>query len=92
MRSDPSLFNRLAVFTLDDPNASLTFSDRLTRENGRSRAFAIGAIDEYRKFVYLAAISPTPVTASDIDRGGNARCSEGDSGGSGCSGGGCSSS
>ena len=66
MRSDSSLYQRLTEFALDDASASFKFSDRLARENGWSQAFAKGAIDEYKRFVYLAATSPTPVTPSDI--------------------------
>jgi hypothetical protein len=66
MRSDSSLYQRLTAFALDDPSASFKFSNRLARENGWSLAFAKGAIAEYKKFVYLAATSPTPVTPSDI--------------------------
>lgn len=66
MRSEPSLYQRLADFALDDERASFKFSDRLARENGWSLTFAKQAIDEYKKFVYLAATSPTPVTPSDI--------------------------
>lgn len=66
MRSDHSLYQRLAEYEVDDPSASFKFSDRLARENGWSLSFAEGAIAEYKKFVYLAATSPTPVTPSDI--------------------------
>src|SRR6185312_495115 len=66
MRSDRSLYQALGEFALDDESASFKFSNRLARENGWSLAFAKKAIDEYKKFVYLAATSPTPVTPSDI--------------------------
>jgi hypothetical protein len=66
MRSEPSLYQRLNDFALDDESASFKFSDRLAHENGWSLAFAKGAIAEYKKFIYLAATSPTPVTPSDI--------------------------
>jgi len=66
MRSEPSLFQHLNDFALDDPSARFKFSNRLARENGWSLAFANGAIAEYKKFVYLAATSPTPITPSDI--------------------------
>ena len=66
MSSDRSLYQRLNDFALDDESAAYKFSDRLAKENGWTLAFAKGAIAEYKKFVYLAATSPTPVTPSDI--------------------------
>ena len=66
MRSEPSLFQRLNDFALDNESAPFKFSTRLARENGWSLAFAKAAIGEYKKFIYLAAISATPVTPSDI--------------------------
>lgn len=66
MRSEPSLYQRLTEFALDDESAKFKFSDRLAHENGWSLTFAKQAIVEYKKFVYLAATSPTPVTPSDI--------------------------
>ncbi len=66
MISNQALWQRLEAFQLDDPDAPFRFSDRLARENGWSTAFARRAVEEYKKFVYLAAVSRTPVTPSDI--------------------------
>lgn len=66
MRSDRSLYQRLTEFALDDESAGFKFSNRLARENGWSLAFAKRAIEEYKRFVYLAAISKTPITPSDV--------------------------
>jgi hypothetical protein len=66
MLSDRSLYEKLNALALDDESAQFKFSDRLARENGWSQSFAGEAIGEYKKFVYLAATSPTPVTPSDI--------------------------
>lgn len=52
-------------FELDDHAAALTFSDRLARENGWSKAFALRAIEEYKKFMFLIAINEAPLTPSD---------------------------
>jgi hypothetical protein len=52
-------------FELDDPAAALTFSDRLGRENGWSKSFSLRAIEEYKKFMFLVAITDTPLTPSD---------------------------
>ena len=66
MVSNIALWNRIACFTPDDPQADFQFTDRLARENGWSKAFAAGAVDEYKRFVYLAAVSTGQVTPSDI--------------------------
>jgi hypothetical protein len=66
MVTNVALWSRIACFTPDDPQADFQFTDRLARENGWSRAFAAGAIEEYKKFVYLAAVSERHVTPSDI--------------------------
>lgn len=66
MPTNLGLWSRISEFTLDDPQAQFQFTDRLARENGWSRNFARRAVEEYKKFVYLAAISKTPVTPSDI--------------------------
>jgi hypothetical protein len=66
MVTNVALWSRIACFTPDDPQADFQFTDRLARENGWSKAFAAGAIEEYKRFVYLAAISERHVTPSDI--------------------------
>ena len=43
----------------------MPFSARLARENGWPRAFAAKAIEEYRKFCFLAVHADHPVTPSD---------------------------
>jgi hypothetical protein len=66
MPVDLELWNKLNDFQLDDPRAHVRFTDRLAHENGWPKAFARRAVDEYKKFVYLAATSATPVTPSDV--------------------------
>ncbi len=66
MPVDLELWNKLKDFQLDDPRAAFRFTDRLAQENGWSKAHARRAVDEYKKFIYLAATSPTPVTPSDV--------------------------
>ena len=46
-------------------DAALPFSARLARDNGWSRRFAAKAIEEYRKFCFLAVHAGHPVTPSD---------------------------
>jgi hypothetical protein len=62
---EAELWRRLQAFELDAVDAALPFSQRLARENGWSRAFAQRAIDEYRRFVFLAMVAGHPVTPSD---------------------------
>lgn len=59
------LWSRLAAFSLDDPDASLSFSRRLARENGWTHAFAQRVLDEYKRFVLLAMTAGHQVTPSD---------------------------
>lgn len=66
MPVDLELWNKLKDFALDDALAQFNFTGRLAHENGWPKSFAKGAVDEYKKFVYLAATSETPVTPSDI--------------------------
>lgn len=60
-----TLWDRIAAFEPDDPGASLSFSRRLARENGWAEAFALRAVEEYRRFLFLAMASGHPVTPSD---------------------------
>ena len=58
-------WNRLLALDFDAADAELTFSTRLARENDWSRSFAARAIEEYRKFCFLAVHAGHPVTPSD---------------------------
>lgn len=63
--SEKQLWERITAFQIDEENAAFTFSARLARENGWSREYTLKVIDEYKKFIFLCCISPTPVTPSD---------------------------
>jgi hypothetical protein len=58
-------WNRLSNLDFDAADAAFPFSARLARENGWAPAFAAKAIEEYRKFCFLAAHAAHPVTPSD---------------------------
>ena len=58
-------WNRLLALDLDAADAALPFSARLARDNGWPQAFAARAIEEYRKFCFLAVHAGHPVTPSD---------------------------
>ncbi len=58
------LFQKIQDFRLDKEGVSFPFSKRLASENHWSHAFALRVIGEYKKFVFLMMVSPTPVTPS----------------------------
>ncbi|MFT3684541.1 MAG: hypothetical protein QM783_06360 [Phycisphaerales bacterium] len=67
-RAEPSqaeLWRKIKSFELDRAGDSFPFSARLARENGWSRSHALRVVEEYRRFVYLMATSPHPVTPSE---------------------------
>ncbi len=66
---DPALALRLEKFQIDHGNPALSFAARLARENRWPLTFAHRVVSEYFRFIYLAAISPRPVTPSnEIDQ------------------------
>ncbi|VTT97410.1 Uncharacterized protein OS=Pirellula staleyi (strain ATCC 27377 / DSM 6068 / ICPB 4128) GN=Psta_4308 PE=4 SV=1 [Gemmataceae bacterium] len=69
MRSDHSeLLSRIESFDIDGGRVGLPFAARLARENGWSRARADRVVGEYKRFVFLAMTSDTPMCpAEDVD-------------------------
>jgi len=63
--TNPHLWQKISQFTLDIEGDPLPFSARLARENGWSRQEAHGAIEEYKRFIYLICIADTPLTPSE---------------------------
>ncbi len=63
--SDKPLWAAIAAHVFDHEEHELTFSKRLARENAWTPAFALHAIEEYRKFIYLVCVSPKTLTPSD---------------------------
>jgi len=59
------LWLQIKNFELDEPNASLSFSDRLARENGWSIEYSLRAIEEYKRFMMLVCLASHPLTPSD---------------------------
>lgn len=64
---DP-LWNRINTFTIDEPDASLTFSHKLARENSWDRDFAERAVQEYKRFIYLSCALPNGAFPSPVVR------------------------
>lgn len=63
------LWNKIENFSFEDPLSEYGFASRLSFENFWTISYTQHAIDEYRKFMYLAAISDEMVTPStDIDK------------------------
>lgn len=59
------LWNKIRTFELDDPTISLTFTNRLARENGWILEYALRTVDEYKKFMFLLCLADHPLTPSD---------------------------
>jgi hypothetical protein len=62
---DKGLYEKILAFEIDEGPAALSFSKRLSRENGWSIAFAERVVGEYKRFVYLAMVADHAVTPSD---------------------------
>lgn len=64
-----TLWKRIEEFRLDAPGAEFPFSSKLQRETGWDPAFVQLAIQEYKKFTYLACVAGHPVSPSkDVDQ------------------------
>ena len=65
---DP-IWLKIKSLQFDDNDAALTFSQRLARENRWAHWYALEVIEEYKKFLYIMAVSGHPVTPSvEIDQ------------------------
>lgn len=62
---DADLWQRLEAHNIGPPDASLTFTARLARENRWSSEYAARVILEYKRFCYLARTAGHQVTPSD---------------------------
>lgn len=59
------IWEKVNNFEIDDASAAMTFTDRLARDNGWSLVFALRAVEEYKKFIFLNCITTHPLTPSD---------------------------
>jgi uncharacterized protein (TIGR04222 family) len=59
------LWRRIQGFSFDEDAAAYTFAQRLAKENGWSAPFTQRAIEEYRRFAFLAVTAGHPVSPSD---------------------------
>jgi len=62
---EASLWNRICDFTLEDPAASFSFTQRLARDNHWSLPFATRVVEEYKRFMFLAVVCDHVVSPSD---------------------------
>ena len=62
---DELLYEDLMTFPLEQVGGKFSFLHRLCRENAWPLAFGRKAIHEYKRFLYLASVSPVPVTPSE---------------------------
>ncbi|VAW56044.1 hypothetical protein MNBD_GAMMA07-948 [hydrothermal vent metagenome] len=59
------LKHKLSIFEIGSADDDFSFTQRLARENGWSIDFANQVVIEYKRFIYLVAISKHEVTPSD---------------------------
>jgi hypothetical protein len=59
------LWTKIKTFELDESEISLSFTDRLARENGWTIEYSVRTILEYKKFIFLLIITNHPLTPSD---------------------------
>lgn len=65
----PDLYEQLMSFQVSDADDELTFEQRLADENDWSEDFANDVVNEYKRFLFLAATSTHPVSPSwEIDQ------------------------
>lgn len=66
-RSSP-IWRRIATMRIEAEGATLTFAARLARENGWSARHAAAVVEEYRRFLYLAATAGPVTPSEDVDQ------------------------
>jgi uncharacterized protein (TIGR04222 family) len=59
-----ALWKKIQAFSLDEPGAAITFSSKLSSQQKWSPAYTQRVIDEYRRFIFLCAISPKGASPS----------------------------
>jgi len=62
---EKQLWDKIQQYALDAVDASFPFSARLMRENGWTKEYTLEVIEEYKKFMFLVAVSGHPVSPAD---------------------------
>jgi hypothetical protein len=65
MITDTALWQAINAYEIDAADAALPFSRRLARDNNWSHSFALAAIADYKRFIYLICTSGTVLTPSE---------------------------
>lgn len=65
MRSQPNLYRAISEFQIDEPHSTLTFTDRLARDNGWASDYARRVVEEYKRFAFLSVVAGHIVAPSD---------------------------
>jgi uncharacterized protein (TIGR04222 family) len=60
-----ALLEKIRAFRFEQGPTSITFADRLAKENGWRIAYADRVIEEYKRFLFLAMVAGHPVSPSD---------------------------
>lgn len=63
---EKQLWKALKAFSPDEPEAVLSFSQRLAQENGWTADYTKRAIEEYKCFLFLCCVSSTKLTPSPV--------------------------
>lgn len=63
-----SLWRSLEMMRIEPAGAVLTFTGKLAGENGWSHARAQAVVEEYRRFLYLAAVVGPVTPSEDVDQ------------------------
>ncbi len=63
--AEKNLWEKIARFRLDNPHAGFKLSDRLARENGWPKPYALRVCQEYKRFAFLICVATEPLTPSD---------------------------
>jgi hypothetical protein len=65
VKTNLNIWEKLSNFSLDNPEASFSFTERLARENGWAIDFSKRVVEEYKKFIYMSVVSGRSLTPSD---------------------------
>ncbi len=60
-----NILSQIESLKVEQSMSSLTFSERLARENLWTKTFSTRVISEYKKYIYLVYLSDTEITPSD---------------------------
>ncbi len=66
MEPNLALLRRLEEFNIDDSESSFPFSAKLAHEQNWTTSFTARAIEEYKRFCYLAVTAGHPVSPSEV--------------------------